>query len=145
MENIRIQAKSLLHDAIAKLDTSVATSAATRIEKRCFQLYGHIPIMYNSKIVLVQDKLDIAILSILQLNPEELINTSSYDIYSNIKEEKSRILSNMDVTQNVSMSIYKCPQCHARNHSIEEIQLRSLDEGATVYATCNICGTRWKP
>jgi DNA-directed RNA polymerase subunit M/transcription elongation factor TFIIS len=137
MEDIRNRAKLLLHDAFNGSDRVVA-----KIETKCYNLYKHNPVLYNIKIVSIIQKTGDETKGI---DPEELMDMSPYDIYPHLYEERAKILSSIDVSNNVSMSIYKCPQCHAKDHSIEEIQLRSLDEGATVYATCNKCGHRWKP
>lgn len=37
-----------------------------------------------------------------------------------------------------------CNRCHSRSISIQQQQIRSADEGMTVFCTCNKCNLRWK-
>ena len=38
-------------------------------------------------------------------------------------------------------SLYACPNCHKRNHTYRERQVRALDEGSTITCRCLECGT----
>lgn len=37
-----------------------------------------------------------------------------------------------------------CNRCHSRLIAIQQQQIRSADEGMTVFCTCKKCGMRWK-
>jgi RNase P subunit RPR2 len=37
-----------------------------------------------------------------------------------------------------------CNRCHSRSISVQQQQIRSADEGMTVFCTCNKCHMRWK-
>lgn len=37
-----------------------------------------------------------------------------------------------------------CNRCHSRSISVQQQQIRSADEGMTVFCTCNKCNLRWK-
>lgn len=47
------------------------------------------------------------------------------------------------VVQKVSQ-LYKCPMCHARNHTYRSIQMRGTDEAATIMCTCLKCGEHYE-
>lgn len=40
-------------------------------------------------------------------------------------------------------SIFSCPKCEKNDVSFIEKQLRSADEGASIYFRCNSCGHNW--
>lgn len=42
--------------------------------------------------------------------------------------------------EGVHSKLHRCPKCGARDASTRQVQMRSLDEGATTMATCNVCG-----
>lgn len=37
-----------------------------------------------------------------------------------------------------------CNRCHSRSISVQQQQIRSADEGMTVFCTCTKCNMRWK-
>jgi len=37
-----------------------------------------------------------------------------------------------------------CNRCHSRSISVQQQQIRSADEGMTVFCTCNKCNLRWR-
>lgn len=37
-----------------------------------------------------------------------------------------------------------CNRCHSRSVTVQQQQIRSADEGMTVFCTCTKCGMRWK-
>ncbi len=43
----------------------------------------------------------------------------------------------------VSLNLFKCKYCGAKDHSYREVQTRSIDEPKTVFCTCNICARTW--
>lgn len=40
--------------------------------------------------------------------------------------------------------VLTCNRCHSRSIAVQQQQIRSADEGMTVFCTCNKCGMRWK-
>lgn len=41
-------------------------------------------------------------------------------------------------------SALTCNRCHSRSVAVQQQQIRSADEGMTVFCTCRKCGMRWK-
>ena len=46
--------------------------------------------------------------------------------------------------EQLNFSSLICNRCHSRSISIHQQQIRSADEGMTVFCTCNKCHIRWK-
>ena len=40
----------------------------------------------------------------------------------------------------VSLKIFTCKYCGAKDHTYKEVQTRSIDEPKTIFCTCNQCG-----
>ena len=59
------------------------------------------------------------------------------DIEDSLNERKQQ-----KIIQKVS-KLYRCPKCGEKQSKIEEVQLRSLDEGANVSACCCNCFHTW--
>ena len=49
-----------------------------------------------------------------------------------------------DETEQLANSGLTCNRCHSRLIAIQQQQIRSADEGMTVFCTCKKCGMRWK-
>ena len=49
-----------------------------------------------------------------------------------------------DENEQLSTTTLACHRCHSRLIAIHQQQIRSADEGMTVFCTCKKCGTRWK-
>lgn len=75
---------------------------------------------------------NIASYEIETLNP--LLN---YSIYQNLK-----IRAEQKVKKKTT-SMFKCPQCKQRECTYEKKQIRSGDEGMTMFFDCCICGYHW--
>ena len=62
--------------------------------------------------------------------------------------EDDKILLNeeakFDENEQLSTTSLACHRCHSRLIAIHQQQIRSADEGMTVFCTCKKCGTRWK-
>lgn len=52
--------------------------------------------------------------------------------------------SKFDETEQLSSTGLTCNRCHSRLIAIQQQQIRSADEGMTVFCTCKKCGMRWK-
>lgn len=46
--------------------------------------------------------------------------------------------------EQVNVGSLICNRCHSRSISVQQQQIRSADEGMTVFCTCNKCHMRWK-
>jgi DNA-directed RNA polymerase subunit M/transcription elongation factor TFIIS len=57
-------------------------------------------------------------------------------------EESIEVRKRQIIIQKVS-KLYKCPKCGQKQSRIEEVQLRSFDEGANVSACCCNCFHTW--
>lgn len=70
--------------------------------------------------------------------PSRLLAPDEYlEIEAKIKLQQSQFIQPKFSTQ------YFCPKCHKRECSIEEVQLRSFDEGANISAKCVNCDYKW--
>lgn len=49
-----------------------------------------------------------------------------------------------DEEEQLSTTSLSCNRCHSRRIAIQQQQIRSADEGMTVFCTCKKCGMRWK-
>lgn len=67
----------------------------------------------------------------------ELANSEYCEIEAKIKLQQSQIVEVKYSTQ------YTCPKCRKRQCSIQEVQLRSFDEGANISAKCVNCDYKW--
>ena len=52
--------------------------------------------------------------------------------------------SKFDETEQLGSTGLTCNRCHSRHIAIHQQQIRSADEGMTVFCTCKKCGMRWK-
>jgi DNA-directed RNA polymerase I subunit RPA12 len=75
----------------------------------------------------------IAYLTSREISPEKYIK-----IDQNIEKRK-----NVKQTLNTS-KMYKCSRCGKNETVLETMQMRSLDEGNSVFATCVDCGKKWQ-
>lgn len=66
------------------------------------------------------------------LKPEKL-NPKQYSKV--IKETKKK-----KIKENVGTDVYKCSKCKKKRCTVEEKQIRSGDEPATIFVTCLECG-----
>lgn len=58
--------------------------------------------------------------------------------------ERNKVIEKIpDVIENAVCTKYKCPNCKAHNCHLLEVQVRSLDEGKSLFAICNDCEHRW--
>lgn len=46
--------------------------------------------------------------------------------------------------EQLNVGLLICNRCHSRSISVQQQQIRSADEGMTVFCTCNKCNLRWK-
>jgi DNA-directed RNA polymerase subunit M/transcription elongation factor TFIIS len=60
-------------------------------------------------------------------------------------EKKELALRTAQKIETKFSKIFKCPNCRQRKCTYKEIQIRSLDEGGTLFATCHNCGMDFKP
>lgn len=64
------------------------------------------------------------------------------------KQNREKVLLNdeakFDETEQLSNKGLTCNRCHSRLIAINQQQIRSADEGMTVFCTCKKCGMRWK-
>jgi DNA-directed RNA polymerase subunit M/transcription elongation factor TFIIS len=98
------------------------------------------------KLLYVEEKLNpdnILKLKNGEMEVSELYEMSLYECSDEYVARRTFILSQKDIGKFEGIKTYVCPNCHARNQEIEEIQKRALDEGATVYSTCIECKKRW--
>ena len=60
---------------------------------------------------------------------------------ASVKKEQDELYvrTNQTIHQKVSQ-LYKCPQCKQRQCTYREVQTRGLDEAATIFCTCILCG-----
>ncbi len=76
---------------------------------------------------------------ISKMTPEALCpskNIKLLEELNNRREQKVYVKVSSD---------YTCPRCYRKEATTRSIQTRSLDEGETLFATCNFCSHRWKP
>lgn len=71
-------------------------------------------------------------MSIEDMNPELYGGVKKY-----IEERK-----NQTITSKTSM-LYECSNCGKKECILQSVQIRSLDEGKDVQATCVFCGNMW--
>lgn len=60
--------------------------------------------------------------------------------------EKKKILDANKYTTNVAASttLFTCSKCKSNRCTFYSLQIRSCDEGETIFITCMDCGKRWK-
>jgi DNA-directed RNA polymerase subunit M/transcription elongation factor TFIIS len=52
--------------------------------------------------------------------------------------------SKFEEGEQVNFGSLICNRCHSRSISVQQQQIRSADEGMTVFCTCNKCNLRWR-
>lgn len=74
----------------------------------------------------------------------DIFYKSIYEIIPSKIEEKNKMIMLMQDNMNTkSLSLFICPKCKARDHTMVEVQLRALDENSNHICTCNVCGCIW--
>jgi DNA-directed RNA polymerase subunit M/transcription elongation factor TFIIS len=96
--------------------------------------------------------LDLCKKSKLENNYTELLNLSNLIAHLTSDElipNKFKNVSEFIEMRKTQKSIkkvsqdYICPKCYKRETTVEHVQIRSLDEPASVFATCNVCNHFW--
>ncbi len=72
-----------------------------------------------------------------KLQPHELCVERNEDIISHTDKQR-----NEKINAKVS-SLYKCSKCRSSTTTVQDIQLRSLDEGSNTRITCVVCAHVW--
>jgi DNA-directed RNA polymerase I subunit RPA12 len=79
--------------------------------------------------------------------PETSTTTSRRTDYPSALQRKRDNFTTLEISQAVANSQQitneECPQCHHPELQFREVQLRSADEGTTVFYTCAECGHRF--
>jgi DNA-directed RNA polymerase I subunit RPA12 len=79
--------------------------------------------------------------------PEISTTTSRRTDYPSALQRKRDNFTTLEISQAVADSQQitneECPQCHHPELQFREVQLRSADEGTTVFYTCPQCGHRF--
>jgi DNA-directed RNA polymerase subunit M/transcription elongation factor TFIIS len=81
-----------------------------------------------------------------KLNLDKIAYLSSREIFP---EKYIKIDQNIEKRKNVKQTIntsrmYICGRCGNNETTLESIQMRSLDEGNSIFATCVDCGKKWQ-
>lgn len=71
------------------------------------------------------------------IHSRELASSEYSGIEAKIKLQQSQYIKLKHSKQ------YTCPKCHKRESIIQEVQLRSFDEGANISAKCINCDHKW--
>lgn len=80
---------------------------------------------------------DISPINIAYMHSKELMPEKTAEIEHIIQ------IRNSQKIEGKTSTMYKCPKCNHRESSIRETQIRSLDEGANILATCHNCTFSW--
>jgi DNA-directed RNA polymerase I subunit RPA12 len=79
--------------------------------------------------------------------PKTSTTTSRRTDYPSALQRKRDNFTTLEISQAVANSQQttneECPQCHHPELQFREVQLRSADEGTTVFYTCAECGHRF--
>jgi DNA-directed RNA polymerase I subunit RPA12 len=79
--------------------------------------------------------------------PETSTTTSRRTDYPSALQRKHDNFTTLEISQAVASSQQltneECPQCHHPELQFREVQLRSADEGTTVFYTCPKCEHRF--
>lgn len=129
------------------------------------QLYNLTNIVFKGKNLLTYTALIYDIFGYMQENSESIDdillelenlcsnkkNKTPNDILFGLnlfKESKLKYESELKMTVEstvlIKEGLYKCSKCGSRKVISNEMQVRSADEGTTVFCTCSNCGNKWK-
>jgi transcription elongation factor S-II len=84
-----------------------------------------------------------------EINPDNICDLSSYDIFpdvwkelidNKIKKDKLKY----ELKPEAMTNVFKCRKCNSRSCSYYEVQTRSADEPMTQFINCLDCGNRWR-
>lgn len=78
-----------------------------------------------------------------QLTVHDIFNGSVYDIIPRKRDYRDKVHKSINHVRKVSLTLYPCPQCGVRDHTMTEYQCRSLDENSTHFCVCNACAHTW--
>jgi len=67
----------------------------------------------------------------------------NHKIYKNIKKELNEQYDFMTKPFEIEEGVLKCGKCNSQKTFSFSKQIRSADEGTTVFAQCAECGNRW--
>lgn len=87
-----------------------------------------VPLFIDGKV----DSNKIAEMTIEDMEPSRYESIKKY-----IEERKTQT-----ITSKTSM-LYECPNCKRKECILQSVQLRGLDEGKDLQATCTFCGNMW--
>ncbi len=150
MDNLREKAIEILHNHILTECTVICDNLKETcdiIESQCFKT-SNTAESYSYKILSCTRKLNnkcIEMINKQEIEPKDIQKTESYIFHDDLKKNRDMILSSISTIIKASLNLYACPHCKKRNHTKEETQTRSLDEGVTITCECNECGKIWRP
>lgn len=78
-----------------------------------------------------------------QTSTSTLLLQPTYEYYEDMKKFADHTMSLSAIEHTMSISIYTCPKCKARDQKIRKKQTASSDEAEKVIATCNQCNQMW--
>lgn len=84
-----------------------------------------------------------------EITPQDAVFMTHQEIneprWSELIERKKIVDANrFNTTMEASTTLFTCSKCKSKRCTFYSLQIRSCDEGETIFITCMDCGKRWK-
>lgn len=146
--------------ALHLLSSTVPLHVARRVEQSVYSAWHKQQCDYNAKVVQLAYNLHVnsemllrkyAVETLPFLTDEVLAEGTEVEEWTRMHEKKLADQQKMvydeakfEEGEQLNFSSLICNRCHSRSISIQQQQIRSADEGMTVFCTCNKCHIRWR-
>lgn len=157
----RVRAVKLLHDALVAQSASPHAFALARdiesaiffatCSQQCDYLSKTLQLSYACKLRGVDLARTDNVFMLPLLSDEALAEGTEVEAWwksHDLKLEQQRKLlyeeAKFQEGEQVNFGSLICNRCHSRSISVQQQQIRSADEGMTVFCTCTKCNMRWK-
>lgn len=123
----------------------------TAYQQQCDYLSKTLQLAWSCKLrgVTIIDDIDVFVLPLM--SDETLAHGTEVEQWWKSHDEKleqQRKLLHEEAKfqegEQVNFGSLICNRCHSRSISVQQQQIRSADEGMTVFCTCTKCNMRWK-
>jgi hypothetical protein len=103
-----------------------------------FRVSGDVLFKYTPDVVVLLD--DAALARGTDVETWWLTHQAELDHHRQLLHDEAKF-EEMEQQQRSALT---CNRCHSRSVAVQQQQIRSADEGMTVFCTCRKCGMRWK-
>jgi len=140
------QYSNILYTLMSNMDTGSDINDNNCVDDRYVvdRLYGHCVISKLFKNAIYNVDRLCETLNLIDVNKIGYYNSEKLNPYINSSYiDNIKIREKQKINEKTSI-MYKCPQCKMRNTKFRKIQTASMDEGDTLFITCQVCHYEWR-